>query len=499
MAGDYILRVAGFREAGSAASEYRLVAGELPFASHVFPAGGRRGEPVDVTITGVNLDAVNDIWIDGVAATVKVVSKENRLLRALLAIPAESTPGIYALHLRSGHLDMPHTMPFVVSNFREMVVPASSAPVTLELSSPVVINGVIAKPKQKDNFWVEVKAGDQLMLQGDAMALGNFLDPALTIFNEAGEMVVYMDEAAPNGFDKAATTVDFRLAHTFERAGRYRLEFHDAGLRGHASFVYRLLAGRAEPRFEVYTLTNQVSVVPNQTAVLPIQVRRFGGWDAPVEVWAEGLPGSVESKRVVAEPVNTRFRGTFSEDFFFDGTNVEIPVQAHTESPLGSTPVRVRARGVFRQKALEVDATVHYPWQQTGYLRGPGADQRMMLTVAPVPLFELEAPGTVKLTPGRTTDVNLTIRWSGEPMRGALKLEAVRLPAGVRVEGIEIAPDAKTARISLRAEGAASEPSARISLVGSMPSDKGVYRSAAPDMEVIFPKSDPHTSDGSAK
>jgi len=60
-------------------------------------------------------------------------------------------------------------------------------------------------------------------------------------------------------------------------------------------------------------------------------------------------------------------------------------------------------------------------------------------------------------------------------------------------------PDAKTARISLRAEGAASEPSARISLVGSMPSDKGVYRSAAPDMEVIFPKSDPHTSDGSAK
>src|SRR5437899_12530343 len=108
-----------------------------------------------------------------------------------------------------------------------------------------------------------------------------------------------MDEAAPNGFDKAPTTVDFRLAHAFERAGRYRLEFHDAGLRGHASFVYRLLAGRAEPRFEVYTLTNQVSVVPNQTAVLPIQVRRFGGWDAPVEVWAEGLPGSVESKRVV--------------------------------------------------------------------------------------------------------------------------------------------------------------------------------------------------------
>src|SRR2546426_6046874 len=66
-------------------------------------------------------------------------------------------------------------------------------------------------------------------------------------------------------FNDTATTEIYTLSlHdalpiSFERAGRYRLEFHDAGLRGHASFVYRLLAGRAEPRFEVYTLTNQVS------------------------------------------------------------------------------------------------------------------------------------------------------------------------------------------------------------------------------------------------
>ncbi|MEO7652530.1 MAG: hypothetical protein ABIZ80_18870, partial [Bryobacteraceae bacterium] len=400
--------------------------------------------------------------------------------------------------------EMPHVLPFVVSNFREMLAPASAAPVTLELSSPVVINGVIAQPKQKDIFLVDVKAGDQLMLQGDAMTLGNFLDPALTVLNEAGELVAYMDEAAPNGFDKAPTTVDFRLVHTFEKAGRYRLELHDAGLRGHPSFVYRLLAGRAEPRFELFTQTNQLSVLPNQTALLPVQVRRFGGWDAPVEVWAEGLPGSVESKRVVAEPVNTRFRGTFSEDFFFDGTNVEIPIQAHTESPMGSTALRVRGRGVFKQKSLEVDAVVHYPWQQTGYLRGPGADQRLMLTVAPIPLFEIEGPGSIKLTPGRTTEVSLTIRWSGvpepgAPAPGALKLEAARLPAGVVVESIEIAPEAKTARVLLRAEGTAGGPATRMSIVGSVPSAQGIYRNAAPDIEIVFAKSDPHPSGGSTK
>src|SRR5438874_3696796 len=57
-AGEYILRVSGFREAGSKASEYRLTMGELPDLSWVFPAGGRRGEQVELTLAGSNLAAV---------------------------------------------------------------------------------------------------------------------------------------------------------------------------------------------------------------------------------------------------------------------------------------------------------------------------------------------------------------------------------------------------------------------------------------------------------
>src|SRR5262249_40132052 len=146
--------------------------------------------------------------------------------------------------------------------------------------------------------------------------------------------------------------------------------------------------------------TNQVSVVAGQTAVLPVRIRRFGGWNAPVEVWVEGLPARVESQHTTAEPVNTRFRGTFSEDFFFDGTNVELPLQAHSGAKPSCTPVQVRAKGVFDGRTMEQTARVHYPWQQTGYLRGPGADQQMMLTVAPPPAFDLEGPASVDLNAG---------------------------------------------------------------------------------------------------
>jgi hypothetical protein len=88
---------------------------------------------------------------------------------------------------------------------------------------------------------------------------------------------------------------------------------------------------------------------------------------------------------MTAEPVNTRFRGTFGEDFFFDGTNVDLPIQAHQGAPFGAFPLRVRARGTMRGKTLERTALVYYPWQQTGYIRGRADDEDLLLSVAPVP------------------------------------------------------------------------------------------------------------------
>jgi hypothetical protein len=494
--GEYVLRISGFREAGSAAAEYRLLVGQTAFASYVFPAGGRRGESVEVLIDGVNLDQVTAIGLDGAGAKGQILDREKNRLRARLAISAESRTGVYNLRLWERDRELPNSVPFVVSDFRELVLHGPPPSTPLDLSSPMVINRVIAQPHQKDNFLIDASAGEQLMIQGDAMILGNFLDPAVTIFDEAGQPVAYMDEAAPNGFDKEPTTVDFHLVHRFEKAGRYRVEFRDASLRGDKSFVYRLLIGKAEPRFEVYTQTNQVTVVAGEAAILPVRVRRFGGWNAPVEVWVEGLPVRVESKRTIAEPVNTRFRGTFSEDFFFDGTNVELPLQAHGGAKPGSTPVQVRAKGTFAGHTMEQSAPVHYPWQQTGYLRGPAGDQQMILTVAPPPPFDLEGPASVNLKAGVLTDVELSIRWmAAHTGKSGLRFEAVRLPEGVRIDHVDVAEDALTAHVFLSAGSALPARSARFSLIGSMETEGGVYK-AAHDIVVQLIKAKAHASEG---
>lgn len=477
--GDYTLRLSGFREGGTPAASYRLLAGPISYMDTVFPAGGRRGIAVDVDISGANLDRLIALELVGLRADIAIVATTPSKVRARITPPAGAEPGVYTLRARGAA----NGLPFVVSDLREQIV--SDRDTRVDGVLPTVMNGTLRAAQQKDTFHIQVSEGERWTFQGDAMMLGNFLDPAVTIFDESGNVVAYMDEAAPNGFDKEPTTVDFRLVHKFQKPGKYRVEVRDAALRGHDTFIYRFLIGKTQPRFEVYAQTNQVSVVAGQQAIVPVRVRRYGGWAAPVEVWLEGLPARVESKRMTAEPVDTRFRGTFSEDFFFDGTNVELPLQVHAGARPGATAIEVRAKGTFEGHTMEAKAPVHYPWQQTGYMRGPANDQQLVLTVAPLPLFELEAPATATLKSGSTVEIAVTIRWLVDgASRAGLKLEASWLPQGVQVERIRIADDASTAQISLRASGNVTPQTTPVSVVGSMVSENGAYRKAARDIQL---------------
>jgi hypothetical protein len=360
-------------------------------------------------------------------------------------------------------------------------------PVLLE--PPQVINGRIRQAKQADSFWIDARAGEQYTFEGLAMRLGNFLDPAITVYDSSGGVVAYMDETAPNGFDKEPPSLDFYLVHTFERDGRYRLEMRDAGLRGRDDFVYRLSVSHANPSFEVAVLTNQITVLPGQPAQLPVRIRRLGGWNTPIEVWVEGLPEGVSSKKVIAEPVNTRFRGTFGEDFFFDGTNVELTLEASEVATLGASKLRVKARGIINDKGIEQTASIFYPWQQTGYLRGRTTEGLLLMTVANAPLFDLESPATLTLTRAGSAELVLTVRWftSNKDLK-SLTIEPVRLPSGLKVERFEVKPGETKISVWISTNDQTGEISDCFSLAASLSLDGKHYRQVTPDIGVKVSK-----------
>jgi len=226
-------------------------------------------------------------------------------------------------------------------------------------------------------------------------------------------------------------------------------------------------------------------VLSGRDATIPVRVGRLGGLDSPVKVWVEGLPERVESQSVIAEPVNTKFRGTFGEDFFFDGTNVDLPVQAHAGAPLGSCAVRIRARGTMRGKILERTAVVFYPWQQTGYIHGRADDQELLLTVAEPPLFDIEGPAKMRVTRGNSVEIRLKLRWFGDAADiGTLRIEAGQGPKGLRIDRFEVHPGGSQISVWATAGDEAPLGSHRLSLVASVDRGAQTLRRSVPDIQL---------------
>ena len=377
--GDYVLRLMGFREAGSASSDYRLTVGDVPSATHVFPAGGRRGSTVEIDLTGVNLDKVDGVVLGQGLATAEVVDRSAGRAKVKLEISRDAALGPHPLWLVNGAGELPNPLTFSVSDHPEVSERRFEG---FQISAPVVINGVIDRSEAVDSFELVARAGETYTFDGAGMRLGSFLDPAILIYDAQDNLVAYLDDTAPNAFDKEPPSVDFHLVHTFERAGNYKVLFRDAGKRGHPTFVYRLSVQRAKPDFELSVLTNQMTLRKGKPSTLRVRVRRAGGWNVPVDVWIDDLPKGVASEKMTAAPTNTRIRGTFGEDFFVDGTNVELPLEALSDALPGRWPLVVRGRGVLDGRVVEHAARVAYPWQKTGFIRGFTDEQQMILTLA---------------------------------------------------------------------------------------------------------------------
>jgi hypothetical protein len=222
---------------------------------------------------------------------------------------------------------------------------------------------------------------------------------------------------------------------------------------------------------------------------LLVRVRRIDGWNTPVEVWIEGGVNGVESKRVTALPENTRFRGVFGEDFFLDGTNVELPLQVGQEAPLGTGALSIRARGEMNGKVVEHTAKVVYPWQKTGFVRGLCHDTAMLLTVAKPPLFDLESPPTIQLTAGKPAKLALKIRWFADSAAlSPLSIVPTKMPRGITIEAVQAKAGAEKVEMVVEVDEHIEQTAVPIALKVSVRSSASVHTRTTPDIAIKVAK-----------
>ncbi len=453
--GEYFVRVSGTQETGSSDSSYRLVIGTVPLMHRVLPVGAQVGKTAEFELSGVNLSHVKKIVLSDFLTVGHVLQASPDRLRFRLAVPANLKPDRYFLHAFSESMESPSPLPILISKFTEQVSSSArrrDSPQPIEL--PVAISGVLDRRNSAEFFAFNVRPGQRVAFEVDSMKLGYLLDPALAIYDLNGQQIAYQDEPAPNS-GKERPNLDPYLVHRFEQGGRYVVMIRDSAQRGTPNYVYRLLIQPAEPDFEFQVLTPSLTLFRGETNILPVRIRRLGGWDSPVEVWVENPPPGVRAEKKTAEPQNTPYKGTCGEDLWVDGTNVELPLKVSPDALEGFYPIRARAWGKMGDREVEHTAEVLYRWGSVGPIMGRTTEQQLVVTVTNLPPLILETPEKLTIAPGKAGRLKVIATRFGDAPKLPLTLIPRSLPPGVQMESNVLPPAAHQIELPLKSSESA--------------------------------------------
>ncbi len=459
--GDYFVRVAGSDEEGSKYSSYRLIAGAVPYAWRMLPAGAKRGAITELRIAGLNLGKIDRLVLGESLAEGKVVSAQPEQVTFQITVPASVAAGRYELHAFAGAEEAPLTIPILVSDLDEkLATPARTRDHAQTVSIPVALSGSIDHKRTENFFSFDVQAGERLAFDVDSMKLGYLDDPVVVLYTADGQFVASADDRLQQNGSQPPN-LDPYLIYKFEKAGHYVVMIRDSAERGSSNYIYRLAIYPIDPDFDLKGLSPQITLYRGKTRMLPVRVRRLGGWDQPIEVWAEELGPGVTSEHKTAEPKDTIVKDNCALERKLDGTDVPLPLRAAADARAEVHPIRLHARGTMEGKTVEHTAEILYLWESVGKITGPTEDQQVVATVITLPAVVLDPPESIALSPGKVARLKVRVqRFDGG--KEALRIEPDSALDGVKFENNVIESGSSQVELRVSAAGPVTAKSFRL-------------------------------------
>ncbi len=297
-----------------------------PHIAFTYPAGGKAGTTVQITVHGQNLDGAQTVSISGRHVSARIIADKPKpkpkpdpkaksknkgkakgkakpsapdtsatQLKIAVTIDKDATPGQRDLHVIT-HDGVSNRYRFFVDQLREVrEAEPNSKPDNPQALGPLpaVANGQIFGG-DKDVFRFRAAAGQTLVFQAQARAILPYLADAvpgwfqanLTLYDAGGKPIAYVDDFRHHP--------DPVLIHTFKAGGEYLIEITDALSRGRNDFVYRLRVGE----LPFITHVTPLGVPAGQTTRL-----RVSGANLPIKTLdftPDAEPGRLDSVRVTA-------------------------------------------------------------------------------------------------------------------------------------------------------------------------------------------------------
>ncbi|TAN38395.1 MAG: hypothetical protein EPN23_02340 [Verrucomicrobia bacterium] len=266
--GDYVLEIKDSIYRGREDFVYRITLGEMPFITSLFPLGGPAGASTTVELKGWNLPS-HRLTLDN----------------------QSKAPGIYPVSVRQDDW-ISNFAPFVVDALPECFEKKSNGQrrTAQAVTLPIIVNGRIDHPGDRDFFTFEGKTGDQIIAEVIARRLNSPLDSELRLTDANGKQIAFNDDFEDKGSGLETHHADSYLRATLPTNGAYYLEIADTQHQGGPEFAYRLRLSAPRPDFALRLVPSSINVRIGGTVPLTVYAVRHDGFTNAIAITLKNAP-----------------------------------------------------------------------------------------------------------------------------------------------------------------------------------------------------------------
>jgi hypothetical protein len=418
--GQYVVQIRDSIYRGREDFVYRITLGELPFVTGIFPLGGRAGQDVTVELQGWNL--------------VQTQLKVHALMDRNRAVRWYSIPQTEQVSVR---------FPLRLDMLSELLdqEPNDTADTAQAVNPPVVINGRIDRPDDKDVFRFD--AHGTVVAEVFARRGGSPLDSAVSITDADGQEIGFNDDFRDDAQPLITHHADSLLTAVMSGKSPYCLHLSDAQREGGKDFIYRLYIRAPRPDFDLRVVPSCIIARPGVTVPITVHALRRDGFDDPIHLSLVDPPEGFKLGGAVVPGKADQVRMTLtvpptagSEPFLLEMDGLSLGSSRHRRFSRPAVPAESMMQAFLWLQIVPAE-------QWAVLVNGKPAD-KIPLEFAPVDRIKLKLGGTTPLA------ARLTEKW---PPAKELRVELSQPPKGITVEKtapegpglvVELATDAKS-------------------------------------------------------
>ena len=407
---------------------YRMAIGELPFLTGIFPLGGPAGAETAVELHGWNLPS-------------KRLTVDNR----------HRVAGVYPVSLRAGDR-MSNAVPFRVDTLPEALEhePNDGPLSAQQVTAPLIVNGRIEHPEDRDVFVFEGHAGQQVVAEVHARRLDSPLDSVLRLSDASGREVAMNNDYEDKAAGLLTHHADSYLQATLPANGRYYLRIEDGQHQGEPDYGYRLRISPPRPDFDLRIVPSSVTARGGSSVPLTVYAVRRDGFSGEIALALKGAPQgcALSGGRIPSGQDQVRVTLTIppspSEEFF----RLSLEGRATIAGREVSHPV------VPADELMQAFAYRHLvPAQELVVAVSGGTPLRSVPSIVGQLPLQIPAGGTARVG----------IALAPQAMMKQLRLELSEPPEGIEIQGIS--PSGRGLDIVFRADAAKVKPGLQGNLI----------------------------------